>query len=175
MFSSAEGCPEDRPGLPEQEQFFQTAVGHAATYDVTEATLKLLDEEGTVTVRLEREPEFDMNSEDLIGTSWLLVRLAGESPPDDAGITLAFESSTALSGNAGCRGYAGAYTAEDDGIQVSILELQSTECARGEEYLLLEGQYTTVLGWARRYVLDGEALTIFDRAGNVLEFVRHAE
>ena len=170
--STDEGCPENPPGLGEQEDFFQSAVSNAASYDVTEQTLELIDESGAVTVRLEREEELDMHPADLIGSSWRLVSMAGEAPPDDADITLTFDSATQLSGYAGCRTYTSSYMAEGDDIFLTSTGMGQTDCERGEEYLLLKGRFTTLLGNARRYILDGDTLTILDRQRDVLVFVQ---
>ena len=166
------GCPEDPPGLRAQEDFLQSAVGSAASYDVTAQTLELFDASGAVTVRLEREERLDMHPADLIGSSWRLVSMAGEPPPDDADITLSFDSAAQLSGYAGCRTYTGSYMAEGDGIVLTSLGMGETDCERGEEYLLLEGRFTTLLGSARRYILDGDTLTILDRQRDALVFTR---
>lgn len=169
------GCPEDPPGLRQQEDFYQSAVGNAAAYAVTEETLEFLGENGDVTVRLEREEELDMDPADLIGSSWRLVSLAGVSPPDDANTTLTFDTATQLSGFAGCRTYISTYQADGDDLYLTSTGMGATDCDRGEEYLLLEGRYTTLLGNARSYVLDGDTLTIMDRGRDALVLIRARE
>ncbi len=169
MASTAQGCLEP-PVVLDQEQAFQNAVQSAHAVTVAGDALELLDPGGNVIVRLEREPQTNMNPADLVGTTWNLIELGEFHLPGDAGITLAIEDASELRGYTGCRTYTSAYVAERDDIYLTMLGMDATECHREEPYATAENICVSMLGEARRYRIEGDVLQIFDRRGNVLVF-----
>ena len=168
--SNAAGCPSEPHR--DQEVAIQSAVGQAMDYTVDADELMLLDESGNVLLALRREPDIAMNPDDLIGTSWVLLERFGTAPPDEAGITLRFDSAAALGGFAGCRGYSGTYNAEEDDIFVTSLGMDSTVCLPDDQFFDIEHQFISGIGSARRYVIDGDRLELQTVDGRLVLFRR---
>ena len=162
-------CP-DPPKLHDQEETYQSVVGHAASYLVEGDTLKLLDASGNVLVEMGRIPDVVMDPPDLVGVTWLLTGIDGEAPPTDSGISLIFETDERFIGFGGCRWYEGEYQAEGDDIHVGTIGMASTTCDLSEEYLRLEQEFVEAVGDARRYAIEGDTLKITTVRGQVLEF-----
>jgi heat shock protein HslJ len=123
--------------------------------------------EPTIVVAIREE--FPMDPQDLVGTVWQLLSLNGRQPVGGSEITIVF-SEGEIRGNAGCRGYSGAYRASGDDIK--FLELGTTEpkCTGPEALLLQEGEYTTILERATNYRLSEGHLEILTARGETLLF-----
>ncbi|HUW14035.1 MAG TPA: META domain-containing protein [Anaerolineae bacterium] len=111
--------------------------------------------------------EFPMDPRDLVGTEWELLSLNGRQPVEGSEITIAFTEDE-ISGNAGCRGYRGAYSASGDDICFPELGMTEPECAGPEALILQEGEYTTSLEWATNYRLNEGQLEILTARGETL-------
>ena len=113
--------------------------------------------------------EFPMDPRDLVGTEWKLVSLNGRQPIEGSEITIAFAEDE-MSGNAGCRGYRGAYRTSGDDISFPELVMTEPECAGPEALILQEGEYTTILERATNYRLSEGHLEILTARGETLLF-----
>lgn len=156
-------CADEAIGAREEAYF--RALNEVEAYELGEATLILKDDRGVNLLEYVRKPRFDMDPEDLIGTSW---HLQTDGAPTSAA-TIIFARET-LSGFGGCRGYSGTWTAEGDELHVSSISMDQTTCD-SEELLEIEQQYTTDLSESRQYRLSGDRLELFTDSGRTLRFV----
>lgn len=113
--------------------------------------------------------EVPMDPRDLVGTEWELLALNGRQPVEGSKITLAFTEDE-ISGNAGCRGYRGAYRTSGDDISFPELGTTEPKCIGPEALLLQEGEYTTILERATNYRLSEGHLEILTERGETLLF-----
>lgn len=117
-----------------------------------------------------------LTDNELQGTSWVLVSIAGNDQVGEAiggqAVTLNFASDTAVDGSGGCNGFGGNYRSDVRSTTVSFTNLVSTLMAcEAEGVGEIESQYLTALGVATDYELSGDTLTITG-GGHILVFAR---
>lgn len=107
----------------------------------------------------------------LANTSWTLGSFEpGRVPLPNTTLTLAFDGSGRVNGNAGCNTYSGPYTL--NGTVLTIGPLASTEMACEPEVMDQEQLYLGSLQRAASFDLPGGQLVIFDAAGQ--EILRYS-
>jgi len=114
-------------------------------------------------------------SNQLTGTSWLLVSLDGNAQVGEAlggqPVTLGFTSSTEAGGSAGCNSFGAKYEASSTG-SISFSEVVSTLMACTQEGIGDIGTaYLDALNAAEHYEIAGTTLTIIG-GGHSLVFER---
>ncbi|WMT87229.1 YbaY family lipoprotein [Pelagibacterium sp. 26DY04] len=114
-------------------------------------------------------------TEQLPGTSWTLVALAGEPIAEDVESTLIFgEDDGSVGGNGGCNSYGGSIAYQEDGT-IEITEVFSTMMACQDPKMSTERELFDALGAATSYAIEGETLTLIDEGGTALaEFAAEA-
>lgn len=105
-------------------------------------------------------------ADNLAGTSWILATLAGQPALKDTTVTLAFENGR-VSGSDGCNRYNTSYTADGANLQIHQ-PMASTMMACPEPIMNQAAAYVKALEQASTYKVDGQGLTLFDKAGNGL-------
>jgi heat shock protein HslJ len=163
------------PALMEQERVFVEAILSGAGYRVIDDRLEIDNAAGETVLVFVRKEEAAMNPENLLGTAWQLTSLDGDSLVEGSTITLAFHNEYRVVGHAGCRDYVATYTASGDDIGVFFLGMIEAGCSMDDELLEQEGEYTSILGWASDYRLQGERLEIRSERGETLVFERLPE
>jgi heat shock protein HslJ len=106
---------------------------------------------------------------ELAGTSWILTD--GPFTMEDvtgAEVTLNFEADQA-NGKSGVNNYFGGYTSSTDGT-LQFDALGSTMMAGPEDLMTLEAEYLAALQSTFGYTIDGDTLTLFGAADQVLTF-----
>jgi heat shock protein HslJ len=98
-------------------------------------------------------------SQKLAGTRWQLDDLSGVAPQRDTGITLEFEDSTRVIGNASCNSYFGPVRIQ--GQTIDFGQLGSTRKQCPERIMVQERDYMEALEDATRYSISGPFLTIY--------------
>jgi len=97
----------------------------------------------------------------LSGTAWRLTTWSTDSPdPLQFTITAAFDDSR-ISGTSAVNSYGGTYTATASG-DFSVGELQTTLMAGSEDAMNAEHRYLELLSQARKYMVNGSTLTLYD-------------
>lgn len=114
-------------------------------------------------------------TEQLPGTSWTLVVLAGEPIAENVESTLIFgEDDGSVGGNGGCNTFGGSIAYEEDGT-IEITEVFSTMMACEDPKMSTERGLFDALGAATSYAIEGETLTLIDEGGTELaEFAAQA-
>ena len=112
-------------------------------------------------------------SNQLTGTSWLLVSLDGNTQVGEAlggqPVTLGFTSSTEAGGSGGCNSFGAKYEASSTG-SISFSEIVSTLMACTQEGVGdVETAYLDALNAADHYEIAGTTMTITG-GGHTLEF-----
>ena len=169
VFGTERACSHPQ-GVLEQEARYLAALVKSELFQTTPAEVTILAAGGT-TLRFRRVERLDMNPADLVQTRWILETMSGAAPLPGSQITLHFGDGT-VSGHAGCRGFTGTYVAQRDAIHFTSLSMTTTDCPTGGAVLEQEGEYTTALSEATRYVLRPGALELHTVGGGVLIFRR---
>ncbi|MCL7454720.1 MAG: META domain-containing protein, partial [Anaerolineae bacterium] len=143
-------------GVMEQEEAYVEALAGAASYRMADNRLQLQDAAGETALVFARREPVTMDPAELVGTAWQLVTMDGEEPIEGSTFTLAFHGEGRASGDAGCRDYVMLYAADAALLSFHFTAMLGPVCDDPTR-LLQEGDYTTILGWVDRYILeDGE-------------------
>jgi heat shock protein HslJ len=150
-------CPEP---IMKQATDYMTALEAAATYQIQDGTLSLLDADGAVLATFGAQPT------SLAGTSWTVIGYNNGkggvvSVIIDTEITAVFGEDGTLSGSAGCNNYTAAYEADDDG-NISIGPAAATQmmCSEPEGIMEQESQYLAALETAATYRMEGDRMEL---------------
>lgn len=100
------GCAEE--ALNKQEDVYLDCLHNATSYSMTGSYMELHDASGHTLVLFERRPEYPMDPDNLIGTSWQLARINGVPVTELQAATLIFDD-TGNSGRGEGRGYSAFY------------------------------------------------------------------
>lgn len=102
----------------------------------------------------------------LVGSSWDLVSVFGESVISGTNVTLTFDEAT-FSGNAGCNTYNGGYSMSDNKIVISD-QIITTMMACEEGVMQQETSYLAALPKVVAYQIDGTTLNLITELGNIV-------
>ena len=146
--------------IMKQATDYMIALESAATYQIQDGTLSLLDATGAVLATFAAQPT------SLAGTSWTVIgynngKEAVVSVIIDTELTAVFDEDGTLGGSSGCNNYTAAYEA-DDGGNISIGPAASTRkmCVEPEGIMDQESQYLAALESAATYRMEGERLEL---------------
>ena len=161
------GCtPDSDTGEPGAEVPTATV---AAEPSATVAAEPSATAEGEPTGTVEDDGE--AGGEELVGSQWNLVSMAGEPPVEDSTVSLDFQGEE-LGGVAGCNNYSAPYTL--DGTSLSVGQPVSTMMAC-EGLMDQETLYLEMLTGAESISVEEDALTIHTSQGDLIyEPARHA-
>ena len=150
-------CPEL---IMQQAMDYMAALESAATYQIQDGVLSLLDADGNVLATFSAQPT------SLAGTSWTVIgynngKEAVVSVIIGTELTAVFGDDGTLSGSAGCNNYTAPYEADDDG-NISIGPAATTRkmCSEPEGIMEQENQYLAALETAATYRMEGERLEL---------------
>ncbi|NWF69092.1 MAG: META domain-containing protein [Chloroflexi bacterium] len=109
-------------------------------------------------------------ADDLAGTRWLLVSIAGEEVLEAARVTLDFGAASSAGGSSGCNFYGGSYTLGVNGA-IAFTDLVSTMMACLDSRVMeQESAYLTALQAATAYAIVDGQLVITYGSGDTLVF-----
>ena len=114
LAGTTRGCLDQ--SVQQQETAYLQALQQAASYQVRDERLELMDANGEISLVFSLMPRQAMNPADLIGTQWVLRTLNGAALLVGSTITINFADGEAQ-GSAGCRQYASTYEAKGAGIR----------------------------------------------------------
>jgi heat shock protein HslJ len=117
--------------------------------------------------------------QDLVGTSWAMISLDGDSQVGEMlggqAVTLSFTSSTEAGGSGGCNSFGATYFANSSTGSIAFSELVSTLMACADGGIgEVETAYFAALTSADQYDVSGSTLTITGD-GHTLIFERTSE
>lgn len=157
-------------GVMDQESSYLEALQSATAYHIAGSRLEIENTLGQTILIFAAKEEFPMDPNHLLGSKWQLLSVNGGSPLEGSTITIAFEQGSKINGQAGCRGYIGAYQASGDDIRFPILAMIGPSEPCSEALLVQEGEYTTQLELATDYRLSPSQLELFTARGETLLF-----
>ena len=96
-------CSSPEGVMEQAEAYHRAFFVETMYYRITDGRLELGDSENLGILVFDPKPEYDMDPNDLIGTSWSLVSLDGDEVLEGLSVTLYFDSAVLASGRAGCR------------------------------------------------------------------------
>lgn len=100
----------------------------------------------------------------MVGTSWQAVQIGELIPPADRPSTIYFEGQ-AINGNAGCNGYFGTYTLEDEKLSFSDIGSTMMFCEQSMEQ---ESAFLSALAAVTGFRMDDKTMLLLDAEQNVL-------
>jgi heat shock protein HslJ len=161
LMSTMMACEEQ---VMNQEQAYQAALGSAATFEITEETLTISNEQGNVILSFSA-----LQPAPLVGTQWSLIsynngKQAIVSIQVGTTISASFSQDGNVSGSAGCNNYTASY--EINGDQMTIGPAAATRKFCGQTGVMeQEDAYLRALGLVASYRIEGDSLTLYDSGG----------
>jgi heat shock protein HslJ len=149
----------------EQERLYLAALESAASYEITESQLRLVDATGkTVLTFSEAKPT------SLTGTTWTLIayhdgKSALVSALAGTEITARFGGDGKLSGSAGCNNYTALYELDGDAVTLGPIAATRKMCATPDGAMEQESAYLAVLESAHTYRIKVDTLELIDANG----------
>jgi heat shock protein HslJ len=165
---TAMACLEPE-GVMDQEDAYVDALTSATSYSLAGDQLELQNEAGETILVFSRRAPVTMDPAELAGTEWRLVTIDGLETIEGSILTLSFHGNGRASGYAGCRDYVMLYHADPDLLSFHSTFMLGRVCD-DEAQLQQEGEYTTVLSWVDRYVLEGNRLELQSVRGETVVY-----
>jgi heat shock protein HslJ len=148
--------------LMAQEAAYLATLPKAATYQVTETSLTLLDAKGKVLVKYEVLPPVSLTGTEWQATSYNNGTGASQSLASDSVITATFGVDGTLAGNASINQYSTKYTTTADGKMTVDPQIASTMMAGPEDLMAQEAAYLAALPKTATYTIEGDQLWLRD-------------
>lgn len=165
--STAMAGPEDAMA---QEEAYLAAIQKAVTYQVTEDSLSLVDDQGEILVEFEA-----IAATALIDVEWQAIAYSNgkgglQSLAADSTITATFGEDSILAGNASVNQYNTTYSISvADPNQMTISpEIATTRMAGPDELMAQESAYLAALPQTAMYEIEGDTLWLRDAQGAAL-------
>ena len=163
MMSTMMACPQE---IMDQETGYLAGLEQAATFEVTEDSLKMFDADGEIV--LEFAP---IEPASLTGTNWLLTSYNNgkggmQSLVIGSEITANFSEDGRLSGSAGCNSYNASYEASEETINIGVIASTEMACMDLEGLMDQEVLYLASLQNAAVYTIRDDRLEIRDENGS---------
>ena len=123
-------CDEE---IMKQEHTYLDCIRNTASYSVNGTIMEFYDASKHTLLVFERRPEYLMNPDDLIGTSWHLFSVDGEQVGEEEWGTLTFdEDGVSLHGLDRTTTYEYSYEADGDGIVFTSISVRTIRKPSGE-------------------------------------------
>ncbi|WP_445679605.1 META domain-containing protein [Radicibacter daui] len=108
----------------------------------------------------------------LLDSDWIVTELSGAPVPDSINMTLSFYIDRTIAGISGCNRYSGAADMDYETLRITALVSTGVNCPAKSG--TLERDFLHALGDSASYRIDGPALQIMGRDGQVLAKLRTA-
>lgn len=155
--STMMACPDPLMVL---EQEYLAALGSAASYQISDSELQILNSDGELVLAFEASQPVSLTGSLWQALSYNNGKEAVVSLIIGTEITAIFAEDGTLSGSAGCNNYTASY--QVDGDQISIGPAASTRkaCAEPEGIMEQEMAYLLALETANTYRIEGDRLEL---------------
>jgi heat shock protein HslJ len=143
-----------------QEQAVLANLNQAASYEIVDNQLHILDAAGKVVLTFEQQVSAALTGVTWQATNYNNGKQAVVNVLDGTEITALFAEDGTLSGKAGCNNYTASYTV--DGNQISIGPGATTRmmCAEPAGIMEQEAAYVAALETAATYTIQGDVLEL---------------
>jgi heat shock protein HslJ len=143
-------------GLMELENSFTTALDAVTRYEIVDDQLVLSTEDFSTVLT------FSSSVFALEDTHWYLQILNGEDLPSKIKVSLTLSPENnkkegAIFGSAGCNGYTGTYTLDEDRIKINLLGITAMFC---EDAMDIEAAFIAALQDELTYEIQSDRLTL---------------
>lgn len=152
-----------------QENSYIQGLNDAISYHIDGETLRLLNIKDEELHRFQQKPEYLMDPNDLITTSWRLINMNGNNIPQGLSVTLIIESDSTAFGRAGCFDYGFYYWGSGD----DIINMGGWGRRNGDlpdELERLAGAASSAISSCANYRLAQGMLEIYSARGDTLVF-----
>lgn len=163
IISTRMACPE---ALGPQEAAFLAALPQTTTYQIDGDRLELRDANGALLAAFTPAAVTE-----LIGSSWVVtgyyMNQAVISPVLSTELTITFDESGSVEGNAGCNRFFGPFQVSGDNLRIGLLATTSAFCADPEGIMQQEAAFMSALQSAATYSIQGNLLEIRSANGSI--------
>ena len=162
MMTTMMACPQE---VMDQETAYLVGLDQAATFEVTEDSLRILDADGEVVLAFS-----PVEPASLTGTNWLLTSYNNgkggmQSLVIGSEISANFDEDGRMSGSAGCNTYSASYEATEGTINIGVVASTEMACMDLEGVMDQEVLYLAALQNAAVYTIRDDRLEIRDQDG----------
>ena len=162
MMTTMMACPQE---VMDQETAYLVGLDQAATFEVTEDSLRILDADGEVVLAFT-----PVEPASLTGTNWLLTSYNNgkggmQSLVIGSEISANFDEDGRMSGSAGCNTYSASYEATEGTINIGVVASTEMACMDLEGVMDQEVLYLAALQNAAVYNIRDDRLEIRDQDG----------
>jgi heat shock protein HslJ len=155
--STLMACEEPVMG---QEQTFFSNLGQAASYEIVDTQLHILDAEGRLLLSFEPQVSAPLTGVLWQATNYNNGQQAVVNVLDGTQITALFGEDGSLSGAAGCNNYTTSYTVDGDQITIGPAATTRMLCAEPEGVMEQEAAYVAALETAATFSIQGGVLEL---------------
>jgi heat shock protein HslJ len=158
-------------GIMTQETGYLTTLQGAASYAITNGMLTIKDSNGRDLLTYATTPPNVMTPAPLTGTTWYLTSIVDSSgtiwtPVSGSPVSALFSTDGKLNGSGGCNQYSTTYTLSGNTLSISPTFARTTMYC-GDNVMLLENTYLSLLTQMKVYLINGNQLTLSDGTGKV--------
>jgi heat shock protein HslJ len=141
-----------------QETTFLDHIGQAASYEIVEGRLHLLDAEGNPILTFEPQVAASLTGVLWQATFYNNGQQAVVDVLDGSAITALFSEDGQLSGSAGCNQYIAGYTVDGNQITIEPTAVTNMMCSEPDGLMEQEAAYLAALETAATYSIQGDTL-----------------
>ncbi|NTU72005.1 MAG: META domain-containing protein [Coriobacteriia bacterium] len=155
--------------LMKQETAYFAALSAAKTYTVSAEALTLLDESGKELVVFEASEPAKLTGMTWYATNYNNGKQAVVGLVESSTITIAFDDSNAVSGNASVNEYSSTYKVDGENMTIDA-QIGTTKMMGEPELMAQEAAYLAALPTTTRYEITGDELILWNGDARVAGF-----
>lgn len=160
--------------ISSQESVYLLNLQKAATYNVSDSLLRMMDVNGTVILTYSVVQPLP-----LVGTNWSMLnynngRDAVVGPLAETEVTAIFSPDGNLTGTAGCNNYTARYQVNDSNIKIGPTATTRMSCPKPEGIMTQENEYLAALESAATYRIDRQQLWLSFENGSIAAIFENA-
>lgn len=141
-----------------QEDAILAALGQVASYEVADAQINLLGEDGTALLTLAAQSSSGLTDVVWRATNYNNGQEAVVGMVEGTEVTAIFSEDGSVSGSAGCNNYVAGYTVDNGSITIGPAATTMMMCAEPEGIMEQEAAYLAALATAATYSISGQVL-----------------
>jgi heat shock protein HslJ len=171
LVSTMMACEET---IMEQSAAYHATLTEAATYQLSDQQLTLLNAAGQPTASFTRQ------SAELNGTSWKVISYSTDQETQTeviaaSQLTASFGADGQLTGSAGCNDFGGSYEVTGQSLKISAIVATLKACLEPAGIMEQEQQYLKVLESVTAYQFAGDRLELHGDDETVLVMLEQAD
>ena len=167
MMTTMMACPQE---VMDQETAYLVGLDQAATFEVTEDSLRILDADGEVVLAFSPVEPASLTSTNWLLTSYNNGKGGMQSLVIGSEISANFDEDGRMSGSAGCNTYSASYEATEGTINIGVVASTEMACMDPEGIMEQESTIMSMLSKTVSYSIEGGKLYLQVEGGEMLVF-----